>query len=119
MYNRVDVADAEAYDEPQDPNGYLGQTKFYRTHTKQVAIAEDEFIAVIYHENKLESMMITIKQIDKDHNGYVTRTELDDILKMLYPTELDNRDLIPIIKKFSSIQNKILIDYKRFITWIR
>ena len=66
MYNRVDVADAEAYDEPQDPNGYLGQTKFYRTHTKQVAIAEDEFIAVIYHENKLESMMITIKQIDKD-----------------------------------------------------
>ena len=74
---------------------------------------------MIYQENKLDSMMITIKQIDKDHNGYVTRTELDDILKMLYPTELDNRDLIPIIKKFSSIQNKILIDYKRFITWIR
>jgi len=63
--------------------------------------------------------MITIKQIDKDHNGYVTRTELDDILKMLYPNELANRDLIPIIKTFSSIQNKILIDYKSFMNWVK
>jgi Ca2+-binding EF-hand superfamily protein len=30
--------------------------------------------------------MLTIKQIDKDHNGYVTRNELDDILKMYYKT---------------------------------
>lgn len=119
MYKRVDVAEAEAADEPTDVNGYLGQTKYYRTHIKQIPISQDEFVAVIHRDNKLENLMITIKQIDKDHNGYVTRTELDDILKMLYPNELANRDLIPIIKTFSSIQNKILIDYKSFMNWIK
>jgi len=49
----------------------------------------------------------------------VTRPELDDIMKMLYPNDLANRDLIPIIKMFSSIQNKILIDYKSFINWVK
>ena len=104
MYNKVDVADAEAADEPNDPNGYLGQTKFYRTHIKNIVpITEDQLMTIISKDNKLETLMITIKQIDKDHNGYVTRTELDDILKMLYPNDLANRDLIPIIKIFSSI----------------
>jgi hypothetical protein len=30
MYTKVDVQDFEAADEPMDPNGYLGKTKFYR-----------------------------------------------------------------------------------------
>ncbi len=29
--------------------------------------------------------MRSIKQIDKDNNGYVTSTELDDILKLTFP----------------------------------
>ena len=33
--------------------------------------------------------MTIIKSIDKDHNGYVTSTELDDILKILYPGPFD------------------------------
>ena len=41
MYNKVDVADAEAADEPTDVNGYLGMTKFYRTQVKQIPITED------------------------------------------------------------------------------
>ena len=44
-----------------------------------------------------------IKQIDKDHNGYVTSTELDDILKLSYPDKLYDKDLIPILEQFSSI----------------
>ena len=63
--------------------------------------------------------MGTIKEIDKDHNGYVTATELDDILKLYYPETLNDRELIPHIKKFSSIQNRILIDYKEFRDWIK
>ena len=47
--------------------------------------------------------MTTIKEIDKDRNGYVTNSELDDIMKMNYPNQLQSRDLIPIIKKFSSV----------------
>jgi len=59
----------------------------------------------------------TIMEIDKDHNGYVTHTELDDILKLNHPT-LETRDLLPLLKKFSSVQNRILIDYKGFTNWI-
>jgi Ca2+-binding EF-hand superfamily protein len=62
--------------------------------------------------------MLTIREIDKDHNGYVTRTELDDIMKLYYKG-LANKDLFPIINKFSSISNKILIDYRAFKDYIR
>ena len=55
-----------------------------------------------------------IKEIDASHNGYVTSTELDDILKIIYKQELENKDISHIIKKYSSIQNRILIDYKKF-----
>lgn len=57
--------------------------------------------------------MFMIKEIDPDRNGYVTQTELDDIMKLKY-AELEKRNLIPIISKYCSIQNKILIDYKKF-----
>lgn len=58
--------------------------------------------------------MRSIKQIDKDGNGYVTNTELDDILKLTFPEELTTKRLKPIFKDFASIQNRILIDYKKF-----
>lgn len=58
-------------------------------------------------------MQIIIRQIDKDRNGYVTTSELDDILKEVYP-ELKTRDLMPLIKQYTSTQNPILVDYKRF-----
>ena len=57
--------------------------------------------------------MRTIRYIDKDNNGYVTLTELDDILKLHYP-KLQNKDLLSIIRKHRSVQNKILIDYRKF-----
>jgi hypothetical protein len=55
-------------------------------------------------------IMRAIKDIDKERNGYVTSTELDDILK----NELKDKDLMPIFSPYASIQNKILIDYKKF-----
>jgi hypothetical protein len=39
---------------------------------------------MIHNENKLVEMMRRIKEIDKEHNGYVTSTELDDILRISY-----------------------------------
>jgi hypothetical protein len=44
-----------------------------------------------------------IKEIDKEHNGFVTSTEIDDIIKLSYRKELYNKDLKPIIKNYSSI----------------
>jgi len=57
--------------------------------------------------------MRNIKDIDREHNGYVTATELDDIVKLAFPALL-NRDLKDIFRPYASIQNKILIDYKKF-----
>lgn len=70
-------------------------------------------------DNKLKSIMLTIKEIDKDHNGFVTLTELDDIIKLYYRQELMNKDLIPFINKFSSLQNRILIHYKSFQSYVK
>ena len=58
--------------------------------------------------------MRRINEIDKDHNGYVTNTELDDIIKLSYKKELNGKSLKLIFKPYSSIQNQVLIDYKRF-----
>ena len=46
--------------------------------------------------------MRIIRNIDKDNNGYVTLTELDDILKLEYP-ELQRKDIHQTVKKFRSI----------------
>jgi len=73
----------------------------------------DEFIGVIRKENRLVGIMKNIKEIDKDNNGYVTNQELDDIFKMHYEKELGTKDLKKLFKPFASIQNRILIDYKK------
>ena len=52
-----------------------------------------------------------IRSIDRDRNGYVTRNELDDILKEVYP-ELRKKDLMRLIKPFCSVSNKILVAQK-------
>lgn len=57
--------------------------------------------------------MKIIKEIDRDNNGYVTNQELDDIFKVHYQRELGNKDLKKFFKQFCSIQNPILIDYKK------
>jgi Ca2+-binding EF-hand superfamily protein len=48
-------------------------------------------------------IMRAIKDIDKEHNGYVTSTELDDILKICYKKELGDKNLNMIFKPFASI----------------
>ena len=91
MYSKVDVANFEGVDEPMDPNGYLGKTKFYREQIVQKPISSIDMIKVIASNNKMEDVMRVVGQIDKDHNGYVTVTELDDILKLNYPEEFKDK----------------------------
>lgn len=113
LYHQIDVANTVAVDEPTDDLGFLGINKYYRKHTGQLRhISEEDFLSLVYRDNKLKEIMLSIKEIDRDHNGYVTRSELDDILKMHYEKELSDCDLAPLIDKFCSISNKILIDYK-------
>ena len=119
FYKRLDVSDVQGDDEPEDINGYFGKTKFYREQVKLFPISVEEFIQIVAAENKIDSIMNVIREIDKDRNGYVTNNELTDIIKMIYPKELKAAILTPIIKKFASVANQILIDYKQFRDWIR
>ena len=50
----------------------------------------------------MHGIMVTVRSIDKDNNGYVTRVELDDILKMFY-MEFQDQDLTEILEQFSSL----------------
>lgn len=106
----------DMYEEPDNPDlvdnsGYFGI--FYREKVAKSPINDTELINIINKNNKIVNIMKIIKNIDKDNNGYVTNQELDDIFTMHYEKELKNRDLKTLFKPFASIQNRILIDYKK------
>ena len=63
--------------------------------------------------NHLLEVMKRIKEIDREHNGYVTSTELTDIMQISLPL-LKAMNVAPVLRPYASIANKVLIDYKRF-----
>lgn len=64
-------------------------------------------------QNQLLEVMKRIKEIDREHNGYVTSTELTDIMHISLPS-LKAMHVAPLLRPYASIANKVLIDYKRF-----
>ena len=75
----MDVSNTVGKDEPTDECGFLGIGEHYRQKRKLTAITEEEFLGVMFeHQKRMREIMLNIKEIDKDHNGYVTRNELDD-----------------------------------------
>lgn len=111
IYDKVDMYEEEDNPDLVDNSGYFGI--FYRQKVDLLPISESEFINIIYQSNRLVQIMKNIKEIDKDNNGYVTNQELDDIFKMHYQAELNNKNLKAVFKPFASLQNRILIDYKK------
>lgn len=113
--------DKRGLDEPTDELGYHGKSRWARV--KVVGEITEclplEFGQIVAQDSlKLHKVTNTIRQIDIDRNGYVTRNELDDILKMCF-TELVHKNLDKLYNPFASIQNNILIDHKRFVDWIK
>lgn len=86
-----------------DTSGYTGN--FHRTVDEKsfLPYSMNKLAELIIRENKLVDIMRAIKDIDKEHNGYVTSTELDDILKLTYKQELSNKNLKDMFKPFASI----------------
>jgi hypothetical protein len=121
ILQKVSVENNRAGDEPTDELGYHGKSRWARPKVfgEITECTKDEFKQIIKSDPlKLHKVMMTIRQIDKDHNGYVTKNELEDILKMFYESFL-NKNLDKLINQFSSIQNKILISYMNFIEWVK
>ena len=48
---------------------------------------------MISNEKAFFKALKLIRSIDKDNNGYVTVTELDDILKICFPEDFSDKDL--------------------------
>jgi hypothetical protein len=71
-----------------DQMGYLGKSQFYREKHVLTPIEEEDFLFIIYKGKKLREIMLMVKEIDAQRNGYVTSYELDDIIKIQYPEEL-------------------------------
>ena len=63
----------------------------------------DELVKIIYNKKKLVDIARMIKEIDKEHNGYVTSTELEDILKLTYNSDLKGKDVKNAFKEYASI----------------
>ncbi|CDW79951.1 px domain containing protein [Stylonychia lemnae] len=111
LYKSVDLDQSDHDDNPVDSSGYTGQ--LFRKKIKLPVMTEVEFYdKIIENEINFAKVMRLIRNIDKDNNGYVTITELDDIIKICYP-ELQNKDIYQCLKHYRSIQNRILVDYKR------
>jgi Ca2+-binding EF-hand superfamily protein len=60
-------------------------------------------LQVFREDNRLSKIMLMIRGIDRDRNGYVTTSEMDDILKEVYPDQFAKKDLKPHLKVFTSI----------------
>lgn len=116
MYEQLHIPENEE-DDAIDAAGFTGNFR-REVPVQQLQINVFEFIDVFKKENKLAELMETIRLIDRDHNGYVTSTEMDDILKIIYPS-LVPYNLKPILKPYCSSANKVLLDYKLFRNYIR
>jgi hypothetical protein len=110
IYKNLDLS-SDDEEEMGDFIGYNG-IKFRGVRNLE-PYTYDEFVDHVIKDNKLPFILKSIRDIDQDNNGYVTTTELDDIIKLHYPN-LHNKKLKSIFKRFASIQNRILIDYKSF-----
>ena len=98
VYSSVTMPDVDLDDVAVDLSGYIGV--FHRREGNPGCKDIAPFSKLENNERniKLASIMRTIKQIDRDNNGYVTSTELDDILKLTFPEELKGKNLKPLFK---------------------
>lgn len=110
MFDKVDLSE-DNEEEMGDFSGYTGIVK--RGYAKLEDYPYEEFMKLVMENNKLPIILKSIRDIDQDNNGYVTTTELEDIIKVHYK-QLENKNLKKMFRPFASIQNRILIDYKKF-----
>lgn len=119
MYEDIKL-DENTDDDAVDTAGYVGL--FHRdpklTQNLKNLTLED-IVYIFSQSNKMSEIFAMINSVDKDRNGYITNTELDDILKIAYPATfedggLKDGNIKPLFRKFASSANKVLIDYKSF-----
>lgn len=119
VYKDIDMQDLNDT-EFADNQGFLGRDQSRaNTSRRALPIKMPEFVQIIRERPQLMRIVKKyIKDIDRDCNGYVTNQELDDIFKLVFPSQLGDKDLLRLFRNFASIQNTILIDYKKLYTFL-
>lgn len=118
MYRQINVQE-DLKDETIDAAGFTGN---FFSRTKQTNLKDltlEDLGDLFKRDNKLSGLKGIIKNIDKEHNGYVTTTELEDILKILYPNDLEGYSFKKLFKNYCSSANKVLLDYKHFMASLK
>jgi len=85
MYSKVDVESGDEDDVAKDPAGYNGEVNRFAHRVILETLTEEAFLNTFKEDNRISKIMLMIRSIDRDRNGYVTTTEMDDILKEVYP----------------------------------
>lgn len=82
----MQIGDTDEEEVAVDTCGYTGNFHRQKIETKNLqSIKMEQLILMIHKDNQMLDMVRRIYEIDKEHNGYVTSTELDDIIKLSYP----------------------------------
>ena len=55
-----------------------------------------------------------VKALDIDKNGFVTSSELNRIFTDIYEKEMEGKRMVKYLRKFSSVQNRVMINYRIF-----
>lgn len=99
-YSKIDVFDDDGKEDPVDNAGYTGQN--IRRKRNLLPISPQDFLHIIKADSRIQEVWQMIRKIDRERNGYITDTELDDILKIVYP-ELVNNNLRAVIRPHCSV----------------
>ena len=100
-------------DVAQDAAGWTGIFQRPRARNQE-EMEKAEFQRIVKGSPQCLSLVFRlISSIDKDRNGYITQTELDDILKECYPA-LQAFNIRQNYKAFTSSANRVLVDYRAF-----
>jgi len=84
---------------------------------KLMIISEDDFFKILRQKTSMVDFWKNIRKQDRDSNGFLTLSELSSTFQSFYP-KLEGKSLFKIFKPFTSIQNKQLVDYKKFKEYI-
>lgn len=85
IFDQLQLSELET-DEAKDAAGFTGE--FRRAAIDLQHISQEQFISFfVLYPKKISELMLAIRGIDSDRNGFITQTELDDILKLILSNE--------------------------------
>jgi Ca2+-binding EF-hand superfamily protein len=87
------------------------------TQQRLMPISEDYLLKVLTTHPNMNDLWKQTRKQDLDANGFLTLSELNVTFQSFYP-DLEGKSLFKVFRPFASVQNKSLVDYKKFREYI-